>query len=309
MEAVDEEASLMNVLKALLDAKEQPPMPIQSHAERIPSSQRGVSIVFLRVLRAFYTELGAINKLMGDVCKEEGSTISVCALTRSTGLSLSESVLLKDRRVALPFIKDATTFFSYSWTDTRLGDMLDAVERKMAALEREDGRTRYVFIDMICVSQNLVAGVFLSPRVSTEYDRGGEAAVHEELEDIRNLMDSAMGEVGELLFYCSPLMESWTAPRHPYLLPDRGEPPEPWTRRGPAAMTRAWCIFEVARAIANKCKVLVVLSAADEEAFEGLLLQRFDEIADIIAALDARDAQITKVEDREYILEQAHSGP
>ena len=51
--------------------------------------------------------------------------------------------------------------------------------------------------------------------------------------------------VGEIFFYCSPLTDSWTAPRHPYLLDGIGEPPEGWVRKGPAAITRAWCLFEL----------------------------------------------------------------
>ena len=36
--------------------------------------------------------------------------------------------------------------------------------------------------------------------------------------------------------------------------------------------------------------------------FEALLTTRFDDVARIVAGLDARDAQISKVEDREYIM-------
>ena len=43
-------------------------------------------------LRTFFRAHGGLDKVMGDVCKEEGYAASVCALTRSTGLSLAESV-------------------------------------------------------------------------------------------------------------------------------------------------------------------------------------------------------------------------
>ncbi|KAL1515349.1 hypothetical protein AB1Y20_001979 [Prymnesium parvum] len=297
------------LLQALRDKKEQPPMPIRTHAERLPSGERGVSLEFLRALRTFYTELGAIGKPMEDVCMEEGSSSSACALTRSTGLSLAESVVLVAERrgqSALPLIGHKTTFFSYSWKGTRLGDMLAAIERKVESLEREDGRTRYVFIDIFCASQNLLAGAFHSPHVTKEADPRGYA---ERQEDIGGVMDGAMAAADEMLFYCSPLTEAWEAPRDPFLLPGRGEPPEQWTRRGPCAVTRAWCVFEMARAIGKRCTLHVVLSPADVDGFEGLLVDRFDEIAGIIAALDARDAQITKAEDREYILMQACSVP
>jgi len=44
--------------------------------------------------RSFFAAHGGLDKTMGTVCKEEGSSTSVCALTRSTGLSLSESLVL-----------------------------------------------------------------------------------------------------------------------------------------------------------------------------------------------------------------------
>lgn len=84
-------------------------------------------------------------------------------------------------------------------------------------------------------------------------------------------------------------------------------PSQQWVRKGPAAMTRAWCIVEVARALSIKgCTLHVVLSPADLDDFEGLLAERFDEIAGTIAVMDARDAQISNVEDREYLLTQAN---
>ena len=53
--------------------------------------------------------------------------------------------------------------------------------------------------------------------------------------------------------------------------------------------------FELVSALAKKCKLHVVLSPADVAGFEKLLTEDFDQIAGIIAALDAKDAQISKV--------------
>ena len=69
-------------------------------------------------------------------------------------------------------------------------------------------------------------------------------------------------------------------------------------RRGPGAITRAWCLFEIVEALANGCKLHVVLNQKDTEGFEDLLTEQFDEVAKILAGVDARDAQISKVEDR-----------
>jgi tetratricopeptide (TPR) repeat protein len=73
-------------------------------------------------------------------------------------------------------------------------------------------------------------------------------------------------------------------------------------RRGPGAMTRAWCLFELVKALAKGATLHVVLAPADVDGFEALLTRRFGEIAGIVAGIDAADAQITMVEDRDYIL-------
>ena len=50
----------------------------------------------------------------------------------------------------------------------------------------------------------------------------------------------------------------------------------------------------------------VVLSAADVAGLEGLLTRRFDAIAGIVAGVDARAAQVSKEEDRAYIMSEIH---
>ena len=37
---------------------------------------------------------------------------------------------------------EATSFFSYSWTGTKLRDLLAAIERALAKLEAADGKVR-----------------------------------------------------------------------------------------------------------------------------------------------------------------------
>ena len=104
------------------------------------------------------------------------------------------------------------------------------------------------------------------------------------------------------MLYLSPLTGEWRAPEHPFLLPDRGSPPAGWLRKGPGAITRAWCCFELVKTLAKGCTLHVALSPADVDGFEALLTGRFDEIAGVVAAIDVCDAQISKEEDREYIL-------
>jgi tetratricopeptide (TPR) repeat protein len=275
-------------------------VPVRPHARRLPSGRRGISLTMLRAIRRFYRARGALGKLMSDVCKEEGFEWSVCALTRSTGLSLIETLVLTAEargEVVDALIGLATTFFSYSWEGTKLGDMLDAIERRLAELEAADGETRYVWIDMFAASQTLLAGEFDAGR----YPRGSEERKARK-EDTDHVFADAMAAIGEILLYCSPLTAEWRAPDQPFLLPERGAPPARWMRRGPGAMTRAWCLFELVKALAKGATLHVVLAPADVDGFEALLTDRFDEIAGIVAGIDAADAQITKIEDRDYIL-------
>ena len=46
---------------------------------------------------------------------------------------------------------------------------------------------------------------------------------------------------------------------HTYLLAEQGEPAAGWMRRGPAALTRAWCIFELAKSLSKGCTLHVLL--------------------------------------------------
>ena len=298
-------ALALTLLSELRASTAQPSLPVQPHAKRLNSGHRGLSRKFLAAIRELYGGLGALDKAMADVCKEAGFDNSVCALTRCTGLSLAESIVHVGggREGIDALVGKATTFFSYSWTGTHLDDMLYAVERQLASLEAADGVTRYVWVDMFCASQTLLAGMFLpegeAERAALKRDSSAYAA---RKEDTNNIFDDAIEVVGEILFYCSPLTGEWRAPAQPYLRADRGEPRAGWMRKGPGAATRAWCIFELAKTIAKGCTLHVVLSRADVANFERLLTHSFEEIAGIVAAIDANDAQISKVEDRDYIL-------
>ena len=66
--------------------------------------------------------------------------------------------------------------------------------------------------------------------------------------------------------------------------------------------TGAWCLFELTTSLGEGHELHVALSPADRAGLRSLLEESFADIAHIFARLDARDAQLTKVEDREYIL-------
>ena len=303
-------ALMVNLLRALSEAPEMPPLPVRRHGERLSSGRRGLSLDFLRGVHTFYQAHGALAKVMGDVCKEKGSSTSVCALTRCTGLSLAESVVLaaEARGVDITaLVGEANTFFSYSWMGTQLGDMLHAVERTLARLE-EDGRQRFVWIDMFCASQNLLSGEFLpeseDKRLMLKTSAPMDYAARKE--DTDTIFEDALKTVQDLLLFTSPLMDEWEAPPHPYLVSDLGTPHSGEKRRGPGAITRAWCLFELAKCLEKECQLHVVLSPKDEGGLKAMLRtpQTFGEIQSIIDRLDAHKAQISKIEDRKYILEQ-----
>ena len=108
---------------------------------------------------------------------------------------------------------------------------------------------------MFCASQNLLAGKY---RDDVRYPRG-TAEYRARKEDTDNIFDDALTAVGEIFFYASPLLDEWVAPEHSFLLPEHAPVIHPWTRRGPAAITRAWCLFEIVKCLAKGCPLHVVL--------------------------------------------------
>ena len=151
----------------------------------------------------------------------------------------------------------ATTFFSYSWTGTKLGDMLGAIEPKLEELEAADGVRRYVWVDMFAASQNLLAGV--SCRDDGARGTSARTAGYRRARRTPTRSSTTRStRSASCCFYCSPLTAEWLAPEHAFLLPERGEARSGWMRRGPGAMTRAWCMFEMVKALAKRATLHVV---------------------------------------------------
>lgn len=112
-----DDAAVEEVLMALRTLAAQPPLPrellpVRSHAERLPSGERGVGASFLEAIRRFYNS--SLQSTMEDICKSVPTC--VVTLTLSTGLSVAESVALVAERDSLPLaraqIGRALTFFS-----------------------------------------------------------------------------------------------------------------------------------------------------------------------------------------------------
>ena len=285
------EATALRLLESLAAKEDCVALPILSNSERRRSGQRGMSRALLFGVRAFYAQRGALDKVVQDIVNEPLFPFSACELTKSTGLSLTETLALEagEGEGIEELVGEATCFFSYSWTGTTLRDLLAAVERVLAKLEA-DGTRRYVWIDILCASQNLLQGVIKDPAMSSA-EVGG--------------IEDAISTAGEFLFYMEPLSGEWNAPPHAFLLAEQGDPEEGWVRRGPAALTRAWCIFELAKSLSKGCKLHVLLSEKSEAEFEDKMhndAYGFLWVGQILARVDVKQAQITKAEDREYIL-------
>ena len=283
-------ALTIRLLESLAAKEERVALPILSNAERRRSGRRGMSRALLFGVKAFYAQRGALDKVMQDIVNERPFPFSACELTKSTGLSLIETLALEagEGEGIEELVGEATCFFSYSWNGTTLRDLLHAVERVLAKLET-DGTRRYVWIDILCASQNLLQGVIKDPAMSS-----AEVGI-----------EDAISTADELLFYMEPLSGEWDAPAHPFLLAEQGEPAEGWVRRGPAALTRAWCIFELAKSLSKGCKLHVLLSEKSVAQFEDKMRNDnggFEWIGEILGNVDVKQAQITKTEDREYIL-------
>jgi len=154
-------ARTVRLLESLAAKKKRVKRPVLSKEERLRSGQRGMTRALLFGVKAFYAQRGALDKTMQDIVNERGFPFSACELTKSTGLSLTETLVREAGEGAgiEELVGEATCFFSYSWTGTKLRDLLAAIERVLAKLEAADGKRRYVWVDIFCASQNLLQGV------------------------------------------------------------------------------------------------------------------------------------------------------
>ena len=231
--------------------------PVLAHAARLASGRRGLSIKMLRAVWAFYDSRELLDTPMVNVCKGPlAEPVSMLQMTASTGLSLAESLALvaeREGRSVDGLLGAATTFFSYSWEGQTLRDVLSGIFDTDASLrgDGEEKAERYVWVDMFCASQNLLANTY-----KKEAFERGSAEYTARKEDTDALFDGALDATSELFFLASPLTGEWAAPAHPFLDPAQGEPPASgWMRTGPRAGTR--CAAAAAtRTHAHACSAL-----------------------------------------------------
>ena len=142
------QARTVRLLESLAAKEERVEQPVLSNSERRRSGQRGMTRALLFGVKAFFEQHNALDKAMQDIVNERGFPFSACELTKSTGLSLTETLVREAYREAgegagiEELVGEATCFFSYSWTGTKLRDLLAAIERVLAKLEAADGKVR-----------------------------------------------------------------------------------------------------------------------------------------------------------------------
>ena len=87
------EARTVRLLESLAAKEERVKQPVLPNSERLRSGQRGMTRALLFGVKAFYAQRGALDKTMQDIVNEPGFPFSACELTKSTGLSLTESLV------------------------------------------------------------------------------------------------------------------------------------------------------------------------------------------------------------------------
>ena len=138
------QARTVHLLESLATKEERVERPVLPNSKRRRSGQRGMTRALLFGVKAFYEQHGALDKTMQDIVNESGFPFSACELTKSTGLSLTETLVREAGKGEgiEELVDEATCFFSYSWTGTKLRDLLAAIERVLAKLEAADGKVR-----------------------------------------------------------------------------------------------------------------------------------------------------------------------
>ena len=100
--------------------------PVRPHARRLPSSERGVSLAFVRAFCRFVVKRGAVQLPMDDLCARPTLPVSLCHLTAHTGLSLVETLVLlaqRDGTDLSSLFGHATTYVTYAEHGTCLAEV------------------------------------------------------------------------------------------------------------------------------------------------------------------------------------------
>ena len=94
------QARTVRLLESLAAKEERIDRPVLSNSERWRSGQRGMTRALLFGVKAFFEQHNALDKTMQDIVNEPGFPFSACELTKSTGLSLTETLVREAYREA-----------------------------------------------------------------------------------------------------------------------------------------------------------------------------------------------------------------
>ena len=275
--------------------------PILTHDERVRGSERGIGLPLLEVIHACYDRMGMLDVRLSEASRGEISG-SACRLTQHTGLSIAESWQLIAQREGVSqdgLLGTANLYMCYAWDSTTLGGMLHSAMDALRLQEKVHGPGRLAFIDLFAASQNLISGMY----GRNNAERGSAVS-----EDYDKTFETAFDVVDTVVVLLAPLFGEWPAPMdtnrkmHAYLDESREQPTSAFTRHGPMALTRAWCIKEISQGLSRQCQLEFTFESGDalrvKELVEG---GDISSLRQIVAAFDFGTVQIRRTADRERI--------
>jgi len=296
---------LLHILRDAEDSNNIVSIPILEHRWRRRGSYRGLSLPVLESLLELYEVRGESNRMLLETCRDLQSPSSICSLTRTTGLSFAETVVLTADREGIScegLVGKADGYFVYGWLGTSIGDLLRASIRTLRRQEQLHGRGRKLFIDLFGASQNLICG---------RYGRHGAGREGARAEDYDATFESVFDVCDTVVLHLSPLAvgAQWPAPLdthrvvHQYLDESMGSPEVGWMREGPVALTRAWCVKELAQGLGAGCSLQLESDDAGHATLLELVgrgeIERVHEL--ILVDREFRHVQIRRASDRARI--------
>ena len=278
--------------------------PVRTHAERVVGSQRGIGLATLETMLEIFTREMMLSVPTSEASRGE-HRITACNMTLHTGLSVAESLLLIAEETGVScdgIVGTANAYMCYSWDSTNLGDLLKSAISVLRAQEQQHGGARYLFLDLFAASQNLISG---------RYGRLGGERDQATSEDYDLTFEQAFMKMDTVAVLLTPLFgEPWLAPLdtqrvvHGYLDEALAQPTERFECHGPMALTRAWCIKEIAQGIVNGCNLQIEFDAQGRRDVQhAVAVGECDPLRDLITSFDFTTVQCRRAKDRARIMD------
>ena len=294
---------------------------------RLPSTERGVSVYFLRSLCRFYQKHGGVSMDLGDVCggvraqRKSANVVTIGQLSGNGLLSLVECLQRSAQAQGLDssaLFGRCTTYVSHASEGTSLADVGTACQRALRKMQAQDrrfggGRPRFLWLDALACPQSTVASD--AAHASPEWSQ----AAH-------TLADSALGVCHEMILYLSPLLEEWRPHEsHPKLFNKHARTGSAARQRkgstsgghgggrvGPRALSRAWVLSELSTMLSrhrHRLRMLIEIKPKDVQLLQSLLEQGTSGVAGLISmvehAVDVRACQLhPSADSKEWVVER-----